>query len=103
MSTTEEQVEQGSAREAFPDVVHCGLIALDDTERAVVRVTLGDAITTLNEPYQNVLTSYYREGLSCGEIADRTDITRDNVKTRLNRARRKLHEILGDSHCDYSE
>jgi RNA polymerase sigma-70 factor (ECF subfamily) len=57
-------------------------------------------IDGLPEEYRAVLVLKDIEGLTNQEIADVTDLTLENVKIRLHRARQKLRETLNVG-CDF--
>ena len=53
-----------------------------------------EAVLTLNAKYAKVVILYYYEGFSTREIARILHIPEGTVKSRLSRARRKLHQII---------
>lgn len=55
---------------------------------------LSEAIATLDETDQVLVTLYYMNDQSVDEIAEITSLTQSNVKVRLFRARKKLHDEL---------
>jgi len=55
---------------------------------------ISEALTELNDTDQLLITLYYMGDHSVDEIAEITDISATNVKVRLFRSRKKLHEIL---------
>ena len=60
---------------------------------------LWDAVARLPEKLRIPLHLYYAEGYSTEEIAGLLDIPAATVRTRLRRARNKLHDLLGgDDH-----
>ena len=60
---------------------------------------LWDAVARLPEKLRVPLHLYYAEGYSTEEIAGLLDIPAATVRTRLRRARNKLHDLLGgDDH-----
>lgn len=78
-------------REDTVDAIHAEI----DAERARELVHWGSA-QIKNESYRVVLELTFIEGLSGDEIADRLDITPDNVYQRRARGLKKLGEILRD-------
>lgn len=56
--------------------------------------TLYDTLLTLPKPLSQVLTLYYYEGMTTGEIARVLDIGRPAVSMRLRRGRKMLKELL---------
>ncbi|MCL6594004.1 MAG: sigma-70 family RNA polymerase sigma factor [Alicyclobacillus sp.] len=66
-------------------------------EEAVARLEraeLWQAIQALPLPYREVVVLYYLRGLSGREVAEILGTTEDNVRTRLHRARTRLHAWL---------
>ena len=60
---------------------------------------LWDAVARLPEKLRLPIHLYYAEGYSTEEIAGLLDIPAATVRTRLRRARNKLHDLLGgDDH-----
>lgn len=60
---------------------------------------LWDAVAHLPEKLRVPIHLYYAEGYSTEEIAGLLDIPAATVRTRLRRARNKLHDLLGgDDH-----
>lgn len=57
-------------------------------------IALYNAISLLKGNYQEVIRLFYFDGLSIREIAGITDMSEDNVKVLLYRARIKLKEIM---------
>lgn len=55
---------------------------------------LSEAIATLDELEQLLITLYYMEDLSTEEIAEITDLSVSNIKVKLFRSRKKLHDTL---------
>lgn len=56
--------------------------------------TIYAAIKKLPKHFQIVLTLRYSHGYSMEEIADMLDLTPDNVRQRISRAKRRLQELL---------
>lgn len=57
---------------------------------------LHKAITQLPEEYREPITLYYLNGQNCPSVAKSLGISEETVRTRLVRARLKLHEILSE-------
>lgn len=75
-------------------------IASDDSlapDRAIVRRALGD----LPPAQREALWLGYFEGLSCTEIAARTEVPVGTVKTRVARALARLREALADAEGEH--
>lgn len=73
----------------------------DDAFDAVARIKekeqkkhLNDAISTLDETDQVLISLYYMNDQSVDEIAEITELSASNVKVKLFRARKKLHDEL---------
>lgn len=56
--------------------------------------TIYTAIAKLPKHYEIVLTLRYAHGYNMEEIADMLDLTPDNVRQRISRAKQKLQELL---------
>ncbi|MCI8492321.1 MULTISPECIES: RNA polymerase sigma factor [Anaerotruncus] len=54
-----------------------------------------ELIGRMPESYRSVLLLKYDNGYSTAEIASMLDLTEENVKKRIQRARKKLEQILG--------
>ncbi len=57
-------------------------------------VTLWQVVENLKLEYRTVILLFYYEGMSIRQIAHTLDLSEDNVKKRLSRARGKLREYL---------
>jgi RNA polymerase sigma-70 factor (ECF subfamily) len=55
---------------------------------------LHTAISKLPEGYREPITLYYLDGRNCASVAQTLGISEDAVRSRLVRARLRLHEIL---------
>lgn len=53
-----------------------------------------DAIHRLDTKYREIIILYYYDELKIKDIAKILKIPQGTIKTRLNRARKKLNEIL---------
>lgn len=58
------------------------------------QVTLWELVQSLKEEYRAVILLFYYEGMSIREISGILEISEDNVKKRLSRARGKLRTFL---------
>jgi RNA polymerase sigma-70 factor (ECF subfamily) len=63
-------------------------------EAAKLKRLVWDAVDRLNGTQRAAVTLYYREGLSCQEIAEVMDLPAATVKSHLHRGRAKLREML---------
>jgi RNA polymerase sigma-70 factor (ECF subfamily) len=68
------------------------MVALDQETLARVR----RAIQVLPQKYREIVVLRYLEGLEVSEIRELLGITENATQVRLNRARRRLKEQLGD-------
>lgn len=60
------------------------------------QMTVWDAVNKLDEKYREVVMLYYYQGFKIPDIADVLEISTDNVKQRLSRARKELKGYLED-------
>lgn len=67
---------------------------LDETERSERGQAIEDAVTQLPEYQRAMIVMYHAEQLSYEEIAEALDLPIGTVKSRLNRARLSLRELL---------
>ncbi|HIX65953.1 MAG TPA: RNA polymerase sigma factor [Candidatus Anaerotruncus excrementipullorum] len=65
--------------------------SVEDQEGALALAAL---LERMPEGYRSVLLLKYDNGYSTGEIADMLGLTEENVKKRIQRARKKLEELL---------
>lgn len=63
-------------------------------EAAKLKRLVWDAVDQLNPTQRAATLLYYREGLSCQEIADVMELPAATVKSHLHRGRAKLRETL---------
>lgn len=74
------------------------------TDQLVIQKEMGDCINeyidTLPSDYKTVIVLSELEGLTNNEIAEILNISVNNVKVRLHRARAKLKEVLNDA-CEF--
>ena len=61
---------------------------------ADVRLSLWDAVMTLDVSYRTVILLFYYEDMSIRQIAKTLTLSEDTVKKRLSRAREKLRTSL---------
>ena len=66
-----------------------------DTLSIEAMVDLAQALERLPEDMRAVIHLYYYEGYSSEEIAECLDVNASTVRTRLERARKKLRTLLG--------
>lgn len=59
-------------------------------------MTLWEAVNKLDEKYREVVMLYYYQGFKIPEVANILEISGDNVKQRLSRARKELKVYLED-------
>ena len=57
-------------------------------------IRLHKAISKLPDGYREPITLYYLDGRKCTSVAKRLGISKDAVRSRLARARLRLHELL---------
>ena len=60
-----------------------------------------EAVKTLPDKYREVIHLFYEEGYQTDEIAKILEVSSENVRTRLKRARTKLKEILKEEYDFY--
>ncbi len=65
-------------------------------EKEIQIQRLHNAISQLPEEYREPITLYYLKGQNCSATAKALGISEDAIRTRLVRARLKLHEILSE-------
>jgi len=69
----------------------------ESAEREYREALVNFALQKLNESDRALITLYYYEELNLAEISEITGISRDNVKIRLFRARKKMLEDIEKS------
>jgi RNA polymerase sigma-70 factor (ECF subfamily) len=72
-----------------------GRSPLEETERNERERSMQEAVAQLPEYQRAMITMYHAEMLSYEEIAEALDLPIGTVKSRLNRARLSMREILG--------
>ena len=74
---------------------------LPSTEKTVIdkynNEEIKDTIFSLPKVYREVVYLYYYESLSTEEIAKVLDIPVNTVKTRLRRAKQRLHSVIKEA------
>jgi len=88
-------VHRGLADEAVaptPDPAELQ-VAGEWVEREELIAALPRALSGLTRLNAALLMSYY-EGFTCAELAERHDLSAENVKVRIHRARRRVGELL---------
>jgi len=84
-------VDDEGFTEYADDSAFDGMAKFNDNEK---KRYLGEAISTLDESDQLLITLYYMNDQPVDDIADITGLSESNVKVRLFRARKKLHDHL---------
>lgn len=69
---------------------HQGLVVQEEPDDRVM-----EAILTLPEDFKSAVYMYYYEGYTTAEIAEHAGCTDSNIRSRLSRARKMLHAMLG--------
>ena len=59
-----------------------------------LREEMMNCVLSLKDSYKNIIILYYYDDLSIKEIANILKISETNAQTRLDRARKKLKEII---------
>ncbi|MFZ4506932.1 MAG: RNA polymerase sigma factor [Fimbriimonas sp.] len=85
------QTPEGDVTRQFEDP---GLTPDEESERNERERTIGQAVHILPEYQRAMIVMYHAENLSYEEIAAALDLPIGTVKSRLNRARLSLREIL---------
>jgi RNA polymerase sigma factor (sigma-70 family) len=62
------------------------------------KIVLFNAIEKLEEDEKNLLFLKYMEDLSIKEISETFELSEENVKVKIFRAKEKLHKIIGGSY-----
>jgi len=75
----------------------------DYNEDAATRIDVESALAALEPVDRAMLLLRYQEGLDYRSIAEVTEIALGTVASRLNRARARLRELLGESAPDREE
>jgi len=90
-----------STAQAIPDPSRHGLAVTEDMpapsrtgDEHIER--LYEAISKLPEGYREPITLYYLNGRNCAGVARTLGLSEDAVRSRLVRARFRLHEILSE-------
>lgn len=74
--------------------------AAKELERNEMSLCVQDKVLLLPPAYRTILWLFDVAGFTLQETADILDISTDNVKVRLHRARKKLRSIL-EEHCSF--
>lgn len=75
----------------------------ESEEAALLKDRIWDAVDKLTAPQRAAVLLFYREGLSCEEIAETLEIPMATVKSHLHRARGKLRDTLAGLVKDWSQ
>jgi|SRR5688500_2145697 len=89
-----DDVLPGPAGPTRPDVADSGKSPEQLADNARLRRRLREALASLPGPYRAVVFLREMEGLSTREVAHVLEISEDNVKARLHRARVQLQAIF---------
>ncbi len=71
-----------------------GLPELEEDPAAALAFSLRETVDELPEPYRRALVATEYEGLSQAELAEREGLSLSGAKSRVQRARAKLKELL---------
>lgn len=85
------QTDEGELERQVEDP---GPTPAEDAEKSERQRTVGAAVDKLPEYQKAMIVMYHAEGLAYEEIADALDLPIGTVKSRLNRARLSLRELL---------
>ncbi|MGE5701649.1 MAG: sigma-70 family RNA polymerase sigma factor [Clostridia bacterium] len=86
-ATMSEKVEELLERGNLPDVETEVVERLDRQEIARL-------VMSLQPRHRQIIVLHYYEDLTLREIAELIEVTEDNVRTRLHRARKQLRQLL---------
>lgn len=89
-----DQVMQGSEGELAREPADLGPGPIEETERSERQVQIESAVNSLPEYQRAMIVMYHAENMSYDEIAAALDLPVGTVKSRLNRARLVLREML---------
>ena len=89
-----DDVLPGPAGLARTDVADSGKSPEQLADNARLRRRLREALASLPGPYRAVVFLREMEGLSTREVAHVLEISEDNVKARLHRARLQLQAVF---------
>ncbi len=80
---------------------YLGISELSKIEQVLEREVVVKAILSLPEKYREVLLLKYSQGYSMDEIATILSMTKENVKKTIQRARKKLEEVLSTEEVQF--
>ncbi|CAN5372255.1 RNA polymerase sigma factor [soil metagenome] len=66
----------------------------EELEKTEIKKILEAAMNQLSQDDNLLLTMYYMEEMSMAEVAEITGLEENNVKVKIHRARKKLHQLL---------
>jgi RNA polymerase sigma-70 factor (ECF subfamily) len=66
----------------------------EELEKTEIKKILEAAMNQLSQDDNLLLTMYYMEEMSMAEVAEITGFEENNVKVKIHRARKKLHQLL---------
>lgn len=73
---------------------------LDVIEQERVLLKVEEAVKSLPEQRRKILTMYFYQGLSYGQISERTGLSINTIKTHMKMAYQDIRNILKDSDID---
>ena len=73
-----------------------GLVVPDTIESRVITEALKDALDKIGEPDREIIIRHYYYYQSSTEIAEKTGLKSETVKSKIKRAREKLRKILAE-------
>jgi RNA polymerase sigma-70 factor (ECF subfamily) len=88
------QREWSEIPEDYPGPDDTALDALQEDPEAQLALSLKETVQALPEPYRQALVLTEYEGLSQKRLAERLGISFSGAKSRVQRARRKLRDLL---------
>lgn len=74
-------------------------LVIDSEHREIKRILL-DCVNKLGDPDSSIIFSHYYFGRTAGEIASELDMTAASVQKRIQRARKKLKNLLSKAGVD---
>jgi RNA polymerase sigma-70 factor (ECF subfamily) len=75
----------------------------ESEEARLLKSKIWEAVDRLSSPQKAAVMLFYREGMSCEEIAQSLDMPMATVKSHLHRARGRLRDSLGGLVKDWSQ
>lgn len=90
------EARENCLQETVPELAPAYRIPEEEFERNETITAVRGALTALPPKLREPAVLYYMEGLDVDQTAEALGLGRENVKSRLHRARKKLKEILTD-------